>query len=222
MLNSSIWRKVFMAFSGLFLVFFIIGHIAGNLQIFLGQEAINAYAKFLKDNPKILWPARIGLIFIVLVHIIMAITLKIQNSTARPQAYKYEATVKATKSSKFMIHSGLLILVFIILHLLHFTLGYLQPEFFHLVDSKGRHDVYSMMVHGFQNKYYSIGYIVCMIALGSHLSHALSSVFQSIGFYHKNYSAKIKAFAPLIAWGLALAYISIPVSVLLGIIKLPS
>ena len=221
MFNSSIGRKIIMALSGAGLAFFIVGHIAGNLQIFLGQEAINAYAKFLKDSTAIIWPARIGLLAIVLLHFIMAFKLRAGNTNARPEAYKYESTITASFASRYMMQTGIIIFIFIVLHLLHFTLGKLQPEFYHLVDSKGRHDVYSMMIHGFQNPLYSGAYIFCMLALGLHLSHALSSAFQSLGINHPKYTAKIKLAAPVIAWGLAFAYISIPVSVLLGIVTLP-
>lgn len=209
-----------MALSGAGLVLFILGHIAGNLQVFMGQEALNAYAKFLKESG-ILWPARIGLLAIVGSHFVMAFRLRLGNAKARPQSYKYEHTVKASVASRYMMQTGIVIFIFVVLHLLHFTMGKLQPEFYHLVDSKGRHDVYSMLVHGFQNPAYSLLYVVCMLALGFHLSHALSSAFQSLGFYHSKYTPKIKMAAPVLAWGIAFAYISIPVSVMLGVVTLP-
>ena len=222
MFNSSIARKVLMALTGLGLLGFVVGHLAGNLQIFLGQEALNAYAKFLKDNIALIWPARIGLLAILFVHVVVAIQLTRANKRARGSSYRYQASIQASAASRYMIHSGMIILIFVIVHLLHFTLGCLDPENYHLVDSKGRHDVYSMVVLGFQDVYYSGGYLVAMLALGAHLSHALSSVFQTLGFNHERYTPKIKVFAPLVAWGIALGYAAIPLSVLVGIISLPS
>lgn len=220
-LKSSIGRKITMAITGLGLVGFVVAHMVGNLQIFIGQKVFNDYAALLKGMPAVLWPARIGLLAFVLIHIATAISLSRQNQNARPKGYRAQNTVQASAASRYMLHSGIIILIFIGLHLAHFTLGYLQPEFYELKDSLGRHDVYSMVIHGFQTVPYAIFYIIAMICLGSHLSHATASMFQTIGISGPSLTPMIESAAKGISALIVLGYISIPVSVLVGLIGLP-
>lgn len=207
-----------MAVSGLALVLFVIGHMVGNLLIFVGQEEINAYAAFLKGNMKLLWVARIGLIVMVVLHIVTAVRLKLENSKARPQRYKFKSTVQATAASLFMGLSGTVLLFYIVGHLLHFTGGVLQPEYYDLHDAKGRHDVYSMVVLGFQDPLYSVAYIVAMVLLSFHLAHGMASSLQTLGFNHPSATPAIRRATPLIAIGLAAGYSAIPAAVLLNIL----
>jgi succinate dehydrogenase / fumarate reductase cytochrome b subunit len=218
---SSIGQKLIMAVSGALLFLFIIGHLAGNLQIFLGQKALNDYAVFLKSLGAGLWVMRIGLIAIVLGHFIVAIRLYAQNKAARPQSYKTKNFEKASFASRYMMHAGMIITIFVVVHLLHFTLGVLNPEAFNLVDSQGNHDVYSMVILGFRNQLYSVGYIIAMLMLGLHLSHGLQSVFQSLGIHHSGIVRCARNCGAKLGWLIALGYISIPVAVLAGILKLP-
>jgi len=220
--STSIGRKIIMALSGFALIGFVIAHLAGNLQVFLGPEAINAYAAFLQDNIALLWPARIGLLLIFILHIYTAFKLKLANTSARPNQYKKESIVCASPASLYMLHTGMLIFLFVLVHLAHFTFGMLQPEYFGLHDVKGRHDVYSMAIHGFQCLPYAVFYIICMLALGVHLSHGIASFFQTLGFNHPRYSLRIQCVAKLTAVLIALGYIAIPLSVLFGVLRLPA
>lgn len=220
--GSSIGLKLIQAITGLSLILFVVGHITGNLLIFLGQDALNDYAQFLQDNKKLLWVARIGLLAMFVTHIFVAIKLKAKNSAARPEGYKKEDTIQATTASLTMTQSGMIILAFVILHLLHFTFGKLQPEYASLVDSQGRHDVYSMVILGFQNSLYAVGYILALIFLGLHLSHGFGSVFQTLGFSRTEFKNNAQKIGQLFGGGIALAYISIPAAVLLGILSLPA
>lgn len=219
--RSSIGRKVLMAVTGLGLIGFLFGHLLGNLQFFAGPDKINAYAVFLKSLGPVLWLARIGTLTLFVVHVGLGIVLARENRLARPAGYIDESTVQASWASRHMAATGVIILVFVLVHLAHFTLGMLQPELFHYVDSQGRHDVYRMVVMGFQNYYYSVFYIAAMVVLGIHLSHAISSCLQTLGLmvYPRCYRMG-KILAHSVSTVLALGYISIPVAVLLGVIKL--
>ncbi len=207
-----------MAITGSLLLFFVIGHLVGNLQLFLGAEIFNDYAAFLKGLGGLLWIMRLGLLAVFMLHVVTAIQLSNINRAARPVGYADQATLKATTSSLYMVETGLIILVFVVIHLLHFTLMTLHPEYAHLVDSKGRHDVYKMVVLGFQSVPYAAIYILSMLMLGVHLSHGVASVFQTLGFYHKYFHSRIKVISSFIGWGIALGYITIPIAVQLGLI----
>ncbi len=219
--SSSIGKKVIVAVTGLLLLGFVIAHLVGNLQFFLGQEAINSYAVFLQDLGGLLWIARGGLLLAFILHVVFAICLTRQNNSARPVPYKKKNFVEANTASRYMIHFGMIILAFVIVHLLHFTFGILAEENYKLIDTQGRHDVYSMVVSGFMDIRYSAVYILAMLMLGAHLSHGIQSVFQTLGFYHQEYTAKIRALGLAVGWLIALGYMSIPLGVLTGIIKLP-
>lgn len=217
--KSSVGMKVMMAVTGVCLLLFVVFHLLGNLQIFMGPAKFNDYAEFLEELGPLLWVARGGLLVVFLVHIATAITLKRRNSSARPVEYVAQSTVTASSPSLWMVETGIVILCFVIIHLLHFTFGVLHPELAELKTASGEEDVYRMVVSGFQDPVFSIGYIVAMLVLGFHLSHGIRSVFQTLGFYHGSYTASIKRVGLVIAWLLAGGYISIPASVLLGLVR---
>ena len=207
-----------MALTGLGLILFLFAHLAGNLLIFAGADALNDYAALLKSNMGVLWGARVGLIVIFILHVSTAFQLSRENTLARPTAYAHQNTVQATLSSRSMALSGTFVLFYVVGHLLHFTMGVILPEHYAMTDSMGRHDVYSMVVLGFQNVAVSLAYIAAMIFVGSHLSHAIASSFQTIGFNHPNYTPVIQKIGPAVAAILTLGYISIPAAVLAGLI----
>lgn len=219
--SSTIGKKVVMAVTGAGLFLFIIGHLLGNLQVFLGQKVFNDYAEFLKATKGVLWGARIGLLVIFVLHVATAYSLWRLNSSARPEPYRKRGTVKASTESLYMMQSGTVILIFLVIHLLHFTIGALQPEHFQLTEN-GRHDVFSMLVLGFQNVPYSAGYIVAMLCLGMHLSHAISSLCKTLGLSSPRHVASIERGGYVLGYLIAAGYISIPVAVLTGIVTLPA
>lgn len=218
-LKSSIGSKVVMAVTGLALVLFVIIHMAGNLQMFAGQDAMNQYGVTLRKMPLLLWIARLGLLGIAILHIVISIRLTLANRAARPVRYEREKTVQASRSSRLMIISGLIILAFLIYHLLHLTLGVTDPTNFALHDGQGRHDVYNMVIAGFKNPLIAGGYIIAMVLLFSHLGHGASSWMQTLGWNHPKYNGLIEKIGPVISWLVCLGFISIPVAVLLGILK---
>src|SRR3982751_1406239 len=190
--HSSIGRKIIVAITGLILLLFVIGHLLGNLQIYLGPEWINSYSQHLRDLGPLLWLVRGILLLTVFLHIYFTILLAIENRRARPDRYKGKEHVKATWASRHMAVSGLVVLAFIVFHLLHFTGRNFNPQFPLLKnDPLNRYDVYSMMVYGFQNVYVSIFYIVSLFLLTIHLTHGSSSFFQSLGLNTKRMTSRL-------------------------------
>jgi succinate dehydrogenase / fumarate reductase cytochrome b subunit len=218
---SSLGKKYIMAISGCLLFLFVIAHLLGNLQIFLGPEVINRYGHFLQTNPELIWPARLGLLLMVALHIWAAVKLTIENRTARPVAYAHYEVVAASYASRTMFMSGLIIFVFIIYHLLHFTaqipsINLTGQSFDAFEDPQKRHDVFKMMVVGFSNIWVSAFYLLGMALLCLHLSHGASSMFQSVGWKNKTYGRFLDRFARVGALVIFLGYTSIPVAILLG------
>src|SRR5882757_614261 len=119
--SSSLGKKYIMALTGFVMFLFVLGHLAGNLQIFLGPEAINRYGHFLQSNPELIWPARIVLLLMVGLHIWSAVKLSLENKAARPIGYAEYQPVASSYASRTMLMSGLIVLAFVIYHLLHFT-----------------------------------------------------------------------------------------------------
>ncbi len=215
--RTSIGKKFIVAVTGLIMIFFIIGHLLGNLQIFLGPDWVNGYAEHLRELGPILWLIR-GVLFItVILHIYFTVKLAIENKRARPKNYVRKENVKASFASRHMVVSGLVVFAFIIFHLLHFTGRRFNPQFPLLKnDPLNHYDVYSMMVYGFQNVYVSIFYIIGLFLLTLHLTHGASSFLQSLGLNDKKLTPKLAFFGRLFAWLIFLGYTSIPLAILCG------
>lgn len=213
-----------MAVSGAALVVFVIGHMVGNLQVFLGPDQINAYGNFLQSTPELLWTARLGLLVMVGLHIVSAVQLSAENKAARPVPYGNYQPVAASYASRTMLMSGLIIAAFIVYHLLHYTvqvksINLTGQDFIPLHDEKGRHDIYRMMVIGFSNVFVSLFYLIGVGLLSLHLSHGASSMFQSLGWKAQPYGGWLDRLAVAGAVFLFCGYAAIPVAVLSGIIK---
>lgn len=224
--RSSLGRKYIMAGTGALLFGFLIAHLAGNLQVFGPPELINTYAHFLKSKPGLVWGARLGLLAILGLHVVSAISLSAQNRAARPVPYGGVKTPYAAPlNSRTMLLSGVTILAFVIYHLLHFTA--LMPgingvgDFRHLETDipgvKGVHDVYAMMVLGFGVWWVSLAYLIAQALLFMHLSHGLASMFQSLGLRSHAWWPRVQLFAKVASIALFLGYASIPVSILAGL-----
>src|SRR6266568_5856377 len=190
--RSSVGKKMIVAVTGVILIVFVIGHLLGNLQIFLGPDCINAYSQHLRDLGPLLWMIRTFLLLTVVVHIYVTIQLAIQNRRARHEPYIDKEHIKATFASRHMVMSGLIVLAFIIYHLAHFTVRVTDPRFGLLkADPLNRYDVYSMMVYGFQNYLVSGFYVLGLFLLTLHLSHGSSSFFQSLGLNDKKLAPRL-------------------------------
>ena len=209
-----------VAVTGVILILFVIGHLLGNLQIFLGPEWINAYSQHLRDLGPLLWLIRVFLLTTVILHIYFTILLAIENRRAHPEPYIDRHYVKASWASRHMVVSGLVVLAFIIFHLLHFTARKFNPQFPLLkLDPLNRYDVYSMMVYGFKNVYVSIFYVVGLFLLTLHLTHGSSSFFQSLGLNDRKLTPRLALGGRIFAWLLFAGYTSIPIAILVGLIK---
>lgn len=210
-----------MALTGLALVGFVLIHMAGNLQVFVGQSAINGYGKSLQDLGGLLWIARAGLIVAVIVHISAAMRLVALNKAARPVKYQVFRPKRSPFYARVMPMSGLILFAFIVFHLLHFTLGIVMHDAWALKDEAGRHDIYSMVILGFQNVGVTIAYLVAMGLLCMHLAHGVTSMFQSLGLRHPKYDGLISKLGPAFATLVFVGNCSMPIAVVTGLIKLP-
>jgi succinate dehydrogenase / fumarate reductase cytochrome b subunit len=217
--SSSLTRKYLMAISGVLLFLFVIAHMLGNLQVFLGPESLNAYGAFLKSKPGLLWSVRLILLVIVVFHIVTGIQLALQNRRARPVRYANSKPPYANLASRTVLISGLVIFTFVAYHLMQFTLGVTNPEYLHLEDSMGRHDVYRMTVEGFSNPEVTLFYVIAMGLLCLHLSHGVSSAFQSLGLKDKRTESLICRVSQVAAIIIFAGNSSMPLAVLFGFVK---
>ena len=180
MMRTTIGQKVIVAVTGVILFGFVIGHLVGNLLIFVGRDTINAYGATLHENPGLLWVARVVLLVAVTVHIGLSVQLGVRNAKAREAGYKAGKKDLITNyAAKTMIISGPLLLAYLIFHLAHLTFGAdLAPHGFSATD------VYANVIYGFRIKWIAGTYIVASLLLGLHLFHGASSVFQTLGASH--------------------------------------
>ena len=216
MLQSSIGKKALMAVSGLMLVGFVIAHLLGNLQIFLGPQAINAYAVKLRHYGALLWVARGLLLLAAVVHIRTSIQLSLENRRARGTPYAVFQPGVTGLAARSMLLTGLLLLSYLVYHLLHFTFRTVHPELTHAVDALGQHDVYRMMVRSFQDPWISGTYILGMAVLSLHLAHGFGSAFQTLGLANERTIPATAVLSRVAAALIFLGYASIPAAVLFG------
>ncbi len=216
---SSIGAKLMMAVTGIFLFGFIVSHLMGNLLMFAGPEAMNAYAKWLKDMGLLLWVARLGLLAIFVSHVASAFRVWRLNRAARPEPYAVSNFLATTYAARTIMISGIIVLAFLIYHLMHYTLGVTNPEYLQLVDAKGRLNVYRMVISGFSNVAVSGVYLIAMLLLGMHLSHGVSSLFQTLGLHSRKFSSFTEKLGPACGVLIFAGYASIPLAVLSGVLK---
>jgi succinate dehydrogenase / fumarate reductase cytochrome b subunit len=215
---SSIGKKIFVALTGIVLLIFLFGHMAGNLLIYAGRDAINSYAEKLQDLGPLLWLARLVLLGSVVLHIVATLQLARANRLAKEHAPACRKTVQATAASLSMVWTGFLIAAFVVYHVLHFTVtpDPAEPGYYELSDHGPRHDVYAMVVAGFRVPLISLFYIASLAALCVHISHGFSSVFQTLGMRTIRNWPLIRGagigYAALIFTG----NVSIPLSILFG------
>jgi succinate dehydrogenase / fumarate reductase, cytochrome b subunit len=215
-LRSSLGLKIVMALTGVILFGFVIGHMIGNLQVYLGREAFNAYAESLRalGHGTLLWIARGGLLVAVALHIWSAWRLTLLNRAARPVGYREVERRESSYASRTMRWSGVILLLFIVYHLMHFTFGVraVHPHFVH-------GDAYHNFVTGFQSPLVSGFYVLAMLALGLHLYHGAWSFLQTLGLSHPRYNHLRYAFAGLLTLVILAGNISFPVAVLTGLVR---
>ena len=212
--GSMIGKKAVMGVTGIIGIGFVIVHSLGNLLVFRGPDAINSYSRFLKSSGELLWGLRIVLIVAVILHVVAAVQLTRQSRAAREIGYVKHEAQAATVASRTMRWGGALLLIFIVLHILHFTTGTIRPAGFF-----SHQDVYANVVTSFRIWWVSLFYIVSMIALGYHLFHGAWSSVRSIGLSPASPEPlrhRISLLLAILIWG---AFTSIPVAVLLGLVR---
>ncbi len=210
-----------MAVTGLMLVGFISVHLLGNLSVFFGADAINAYAKHLHDLGPLVWLFRLAMLGIFAVHITFGVQLYLENRAATPDSYAVQKTLVTTFSAKTMVFTGLIVLAFLLYHLLHFTVQITNPDIsaVNIPEANGMLDVFTMVTASFQKVFIALVYIVAMIALTLHIYHGFSSWVQTFGLSNGASQDKVILVGRLLAIGYGLAYIAIPLLLLARIVK---
>lgn len=223
--GSTIGQKALMAVSGLLLIAFSFGHMAGHLQMFLGAEKYNSYAHFLQSMGPIKWAVRFGLLGLVVLHVFSAAQLLVRNNAARPIAYANTKWLAASLGAKTMRISGGIVLFFIGFHILHFTTltlgtaGFAGEDTFTLANGLKVDDVYQRMIVSFQNPALALGYVAGVGLLGLHLSHGIQSALQTLGALNSSYRPFFKKLGPALAGLLFAGFAVVPLAVLAGILK---
>ncbi|MFH1017437.1 MAG: succinate dehydrogenase cytochrome b subunit [Pseudomonadota bacterium] len=212
--RSQVGRKIIMALTGIVLFTFLVGHMIGNLQLFLGQEALDSYAVFLSQflHGKGIWIARAGLLLAVGLHVWAATMLTLESWNARPRGYRVQVWREATYASRTMVWSGPIIALFVVYHILHFTLGTVHPDF-----RPG--EVYHNVVSGFSVLPVSLVYIAAMLCLGFHMWHGIWSMLQTLGLSHPRWNPLRLAFSIGVTAVVVIGNISMPMAVLAGIVR---
>lgn len=208
-LGSSVGSKILVALTGLGMTTFVVFHMIGNLKLLSGQDAINDYAYFLKHElGLLLWIARGGLLALFLTHLALALKLQTKAVSARPVPYVYQKSAQASLTSITMLPTGAVIGLFVLFHLAHYTFGWAHAAdlgnghtigYLDLVDSKGRHDVYSMMVAGFSTTWIAVLYLIAMAVLAAHLSHGVQSSLRTLGLTGKRFLPAAQGLAYAVA-----------------------
>jgi len=217
-LSSSVLNKIVVAVTGLVLVGFVSGHMLGHLLMFVGQDAYNTYAQNLQSLGPLLWGIRIFLLVCAVLHIIGTINITNKNKNAKAVGYNVKKYQNSTFSSRFMIYAGLAILFFVIYHLLHFTLGVVNADYYNTFDSMQRHDVYTMMIMSFKNPIIAVVYLLAVGFLGLHLNHGIKSVFQTLGLNKDSRRSKFELLSLVASLFITVGYMIVPIAILLGYI----
>lgn len=218
--RSTIGKKIIMAVTGLIGVGFVIGHMAGNLQAFVGRDKLNAYAALLHGPlAELLWLVRLVLIAAVVLHVLMAYQLTMRSRAARPVGYQQREPQVSTWASRTMRWGGVLLLVFIVLHILHFTTGQVDPARWHeRLDTVGRHDIYGNLVASFHIWWVATFYVLAMIFLGLHLYHGAWSSVRTLGYAKSSPHPLHRRIALVVAALVWLGFTIVPLGVIAGLI----
>ncbi len=214
--NSSLGKKQIVASTGLFLILFVVAHLAGNLFIFGGPEVFNGYAKKLASFRPALTIAEFGLLGIFLIHLYTTVLLVIQNYQARGgRAYAaYQPVGQRSLATMLMPYTGTVIVAFVVWHLLDFTFVDHGGPLSILKDGT-RAGLYGVVFNAFSNPWHSFGYILGVVAVGFHLAHGIQSFFQTFGFNHPRYTPGIKRISNLFSFLITILFCAIPIYIFL-------
>ena len=210
--DSTVGKKIVMGLTGIVLVGFVLAHMAGNLQIFLGPDKFNGYSRFLQhDIIELTWLLRAGLLVSVVLHVTSAIQLTLRNRAARPTAYVRLEPQVSTWASQTMRWGGFYLLAFIPYHLMHFTLGWVHPAFV-------RDQAYGNVMIGFQVTWVVFFYLGAMFFLALHLYHGVWAMFRTLGLARPSTEPLHRQLALVIAIVVSVGFSLVPLSVALGLV----
>ena len=215
--KSAVGRKILMAITGQLMVLFVIVHLLGNSSIFIGPNGINAYAEHLHSLGPLVWVFRLAMLAFVLVHAIYGIQVSIENSTANSAKYAINTKLKRNFASENMIWTGVLLIIFIIGHISHFTLR-ITPDVAAFAGQVPG-NVFGMVTTSFSNGIIAFVYVVAMLVLCLHLFHGIQSFFQTMGWNSDKSLPVISQVGRVLAVVFLVGYSSIPLFILAGIIK---
>lgn len=213
--SDSIGRKAVMAVTGMLMILFVVGHLLGNLSIFAGPDGINAYAVKLRELGPLLWAFRVVMVVAVVLHVILSIQITVENSAAKPTKYAVKKSLRATFASKNMIWTGVILGIFILVHLLQFTF-HVTPDVVVGEDSASRFDVYTMVLTSLSKPLITAGYVLALVCLFLHLSHGIQSTFQTMGWSNAKLLPEYGRWGKVVSGLFLIGYGSIPVLVLIG------
>lgn len=216
--TSQVGRKFLTGLTGVFLVLFIIFHLGGNLAIFGEPDAMNRYSMTLHELGPLLWFARIGLLAVFLIHAWIGISIWLKKRKARPNKYEVYSSKggpsKQSLSSRSMAFTGIVLFIFVILHVNTFALGDTGTV---MIDGKETHDIKTLVIDTFQNSAgYAFGYAFVMLLLGTHLGHGIWSAFTSLGMKSKKLSAAMYTIGGILAVVFAVGFLFIPLYIYFG------
>lgn len=216
--RSTLIKKAVMAVTGVVLYGFVLGHMVGNLKAFQGSAKFNHYAEFLREmgspilpHEGALWIARLGLLACLVLHVVAAWQITQAQRRARPESYAVRRAVQMDWASRTMGWSGLVILVYVIFHLMHLTIGNVHPDFV-------PGDAYRNLTVGLGQPVIAIFYVVAAGLLGLHLYHGLWSLFQTLGLDHPRYNRWRRTFAIVFAVTISLGFMAVPIATLIGVL----
>ncbi len=219
-IRNTVGRKIMVAVSGLLLIGFVVAHLLGNFTIFFGTEVLNAYGVHLRNLGPLLWIFRIGLLIAFAAHIYFSLRLTLENRAAKHMAYAKSQPRRTTFAGRTMIYSGLLLAVFVVYHLLHFTFRVTHPEISFFTDVAGRPDIFKMVVLSFRQLLISLLYLVGMAALWLHLKHGIGSFFQTMGVNNEESLPLLGRCSQVAALLLALGFSAIPILIYFGFVTI--
>ncbi len=219
-LGSNIGLKLVMALSGFVLFGFTLGHMAGNLQVFLGPDVFNAYAEGLQGNAMVLWGIRSVMLLAIVSHMFSAVTLALRSKAARPQGYKQQKFLSGNYAVRTMKFGGFVLLAFIVYHLLHLTVGAVHPDFNHceMVSGHLKCSAYHNLTVGLSNPLVAGFYMLAQVFLGMHLAHGVWSLARTLGLSNPRYDGLARKAAWTFAGLVSAGNIVIALACVLGIV----
>jgi len=231
-LGSTISLKIVMAVTGVLLAGFVLIHMTGHLQMFIGRDAYNEYGEFMQSLGPLLWVARLGLLTVLAAHVGAMATLLMRNQSARPERYAGLRQQRTSLAAMYMTELGIVLLVFIVYHLLHFTIAPIGGFSVHhefggvdyyalqqVTEEGSRRDLYSHFVISFQQPAILLTYVLATLALAGHLAHGVTSACKTVGLAIGRWKIPFELLGPAFAVFIGLGFLAPPLAVFVGIIQ---